>query len=167
LKDGLAAELLSWVVIFLVVCAAMLVLGTLEGCAHTTAKYVDPARPEAHVEVSRTTFLRHGSVSVQFPINADVRIYDEPMGDNLTTTAIVAGALAAAVAGPAGAAAVLGGATLLGIVTAVQTDDEEAPSQEAPPFKPLERQSLQLGPIGGSWNQFACGGVMQPDWCAP
>jgi hypothetical protein len=162
-RDLLAAEMMLWKLAYLCAILAMLILGSA-GCAHTTVEYVDPDRPMATVRVQRTTFFRHGRVDIQFPIATDVRIVDEPMGDNLATTAIIGASIAGAIAGPAGAAAVLGGATLLGVVTAIQRSDQPVQAeQDAPPLRPSEKPSVL--PPTAQWNQFTCGGVMEPEWC--
>ncbi len=139
-----------------------------QGCAHTTVRYVDPARPEAFVEVERTTFLRHGRVNVQFPINADVTIVDEPVSADLATVTLFAAATAGAVAGPAGIATVLFGTGFLAAVGAIADDDPGQATQDAPPLKPSEKMLPSPGvsiPPAATWSQFACGGVMQPDYC--
>jgi hypothetical protein len=148
--------------LFVVAVLALLCVG--QGCAHTTVEYVDPARPEAVVRVARTTFLRHGRVDVQFPINADVRIVDEPISADLATVTLFAAAAAGAVAGPAGAATVLFGTGFLAAVGAIANDDEPAQAeQDAPPTKPSEQPSVL--PPTAQWNQFTCGGVLEPGWC--
>jgi hypothetical protein len=143
------------------------------GCTTTEFAYVDPARPEATVSLKRTTFLRHGTVTVDFPINAQVRIDDRPISGNLTVLVAglgcLAGGILGAPAGPLGAGlGCLGGGAIGGAAGALGGEDDKPSLEEAPPLKPLERPPILPAPkvsLGASWREFECGGAMEPDWC--
>jgi hypothetical protein len=100
-------------------------------------------------------------------------------GQNVVLGAAVGGALGGPVG--AGAGGVMGLLSELLDSAVALGDQDPTPTCEPPPAPPLRpdevpvtslppveprppRPPIELG-FAASWNQFACGGVMEPEWC--
>lgn len=169
--------MLLYRLLFAATVLALLCVG--QGCTTTEFSYRDPQRPEADITLKRTTFLRHGSVTVDFPINAQVRIEDKPVSKPAAGMALglgcIVGTFLGIPAGPLGrAGGCLGGGVVGGLGSLLGSDDNE-PVEEAPPLRPSEKPpyvpaptSMRVpdpaltGPVAS-----ACLVPSPPAWCQP